>query len=68
MPKYFSKLSKFGGQFRLTIPRALVAEMGWEDVEFVIIKEYPPGVMLVRRFIDGESLRTELETDNTKSC
>ena len=67
MPKHLTKLSKFGGQFRITIPRALIVEMGWQDVEFVIMQSASPKAFYVRRFIDGETLRTELETDRAKT-
>lgn len=66
MPKHFTKLSKFGGQYRLTIPKALIEEMKWQDVEFVIMELASPKAFYVRRFIDGESLRTELEADPAK--
>ena len=66
MPKHFTKLSKFGGQYRLTIPKALIIELGWEDVEFVIMEHASPKAFYVRRFIDVESLRTELEADSAK--
>jgi len=67
MPKYFTKLSKSGGQFRLTIPKALIEVLDWEGVEFVILEDHSPGVVLIRRFIDGESLRAEFETSRVKT-
>jgi len=63
MPKYFTKLSKSGGQNRLTIPKALIEELSWQDVEFVIMDNIGGGTLRIRRFIDGESLRPKLETD-----
>lgn len=63
MPKYLTKLSKFGGQFRLTIPKGLVEEAGWQDVEFVTMETYMGLYIRVRRFIDGESLKTEVSGD-----
>jgi len=50
----------------LTIPKALIDEMTWQDVEFVIMTNLGDGTVRIRRFIDGESLRTELETDSIK--
>ena len=59
MPKYLTKISKFGGQYRLTIPKLLVKEMKWQDVEFVYLVDEGGGLLAVRRFIDGESLGIE---------
>lgn len=67
MPKHFTKLSKFGGQYRLTIPKALIEEMKWQDVEFVILEDICLGYIRIRRFIDGESLRPKLETDRAET-
>lgn len=67
MPKHLTKLSKFGGQFRLTIPRALIEEMKWFDVEFVIMQPAGLNHITVRRFIDGKSLGPKLETGTPKS-
>lgn len=66
MPKHFTKLSKFGGQFRTTIPKGLIEELSWQDVEFVIMEKIGYNEVRIRRFIDGESLRTKLETNSTK--
>ena len=66
MTKYVVKLSKFGGQFRLTLPRLLVEVLDWEDVEFVILEDHSTGVVMVRRFIDGQSLRPQVEADRDK--
>ena len=59
MPKHLSKISKFGGQYRLTIPKLLIEEMKWQDVEFVVMVDEGGGLLAVRRFIDAESLRAE---------
>jgi len=56
MPKYLTKISKFGGQYRLTIPKLLVEELKWQDVEYVILENILNEFFRVRRFIDEESL------------
>ncbi|MBA7495233.1 hypothetical protein ES702_05813 [subsurface metagenome] len=56
MPKFLVKLSKFGGQYRVTLPRSLVDLAEWEDVEFVIMELRFPNEIQMRRFIDAESL------------
>lgn len=57
MPKYLTKISKFGGQYRITIPKALVEELNWHDVDFVIMEHICYEFIRIRRFIDGESLK-----------
>lgn len=57
MAKYLTKLSKFGGQFRVTIPKGLIEEIEWQDVEFVILERMGYDEIRVRRFIDAESLK-----------
>jgi len=63
MPKYLSKISKFGGQYRLTIPKLLVEEIKWQDVDYVIVESCMGLDFRVRRFIDGESLKTDRKAD-----
>lgn len=63
MPKHLSKISKFGGQYRLTIPKLLMEEIKWQDVEFVMLDRIGRDDVRIRRFIDGESLRAQGKTD-----
>ena len=63
MPKYICKVSHHMGQFRLTIPKALVASMGWEDVKYMLIKEVSMSAVMMRRFVDGESLKSNHADD-----
>jgi len=63
MAKHLTKISKFGGQYRLTIPVLLIDEMKWKDVEYVFLERINKDDIMIRRFIDGESLRTERKTD-----
>jgi len=59
MAKHLTKISKFGGQYRLTIPVLLIDEMKWKDVEYVFLERVNKDDIMIRRFIDGESLRTK---------
>lgn len=59
MPKHLTKISKFGGQYRLTIPKGLIQEMDWQDVEFVLMDKVGHGALRIRRFIDGQSLKSK---------
>jgi len=63
MPKHLSKISSFGGQYRLTIPKLLIKEMKWKGVEYVFLERLGKDDIMIRRFIDGESLRTERKKD-----
>jgi len=63
MPKFLVKLSRFGGQYRVTLPKALVGLAKWEDVEFVIMDLKFPNEIQMRRFIDAESLGIKSERD-----
>lgn len=67
MPKFLAKLSKFGGQYRLTIPRQLIKEMAWEKVEYMTLGPQIDDAVIIRRFIDSESLKTKDERDRTGS-
>jgi bifunctional DNA-binding transcriptional regulator/antitoxin component of YhaV-PrlF toxin-antitoxin module len=66
MPKYICKVNRFKDQFRVTIPRALVKEMGWEDVQVLILGRNCIDYVLMGRYLGGKSLRTKLETGSVK--
>lgn len=63
MPKHLTKISKFGGQHRVTIPRLLINEMKWQGVVYVFLERHGTDDIIIRRFIDGESLRLGSEKD-----
>lgn len=63
MAKHLAKLSKFGGQYRVTIPRKVIDGLGWQDVEFIVLEDLRSGAIYIRRFIDGESLKASDEVD-----
>lgn len=65
--KHLVKLSKFGGQFRISLPKQLVEDLSWKDVDFVILEDFKAGFLWVRRFIDGESLRGPSEVHRNGS-
>ena len=67
MPKYLSKISKFGGQYRLTIPKQMIEEIKWQDVEYVTIESQMGLALRVRRFIDAESLSINGKKDRPGS-
>jgi len=65
MPKYLAKLSKFGGQYRLTLPRLLIEEMAWDDVEYITLGPQIDKSIIIRRFVDAESLGIKSKRDRT---
>lgn len=67
MPRYICKVSQFQDQCRITIPKALVKEMSWEDVTILELRPLSLNYVSMRRFVNGESLRTKLKTDSVKS-
>lgn len=67
MPKHLVKLSKFGGQYRLTIPRAMIEEIEWQDVEYVTLESIMGKGIRIWRFLDGQSLKGEITGDRSGS-
>jgi len=67
MAKYLTKLSKFGGQYRVTIPKGLIAETGWGEVEFIILEKMGHDEIRLRRWIDAKSLKSEAAGDKAGS-
>jgi len=67
MPKYICKVSHHHGQFRITIPKLLVEEVGWEDVEFIIPERLGQDEIWIRRFVNGESLKSNHSNDSAGS-
>lgn len=67
MAKYLVKANWNSGQLRITIPKSLVEELGWGDVEYVMLEEYQRGSVEMMRFIDGKSLKSEAAGSKTGS-
>ena len=55
------------GQFRVTVPKLMVESIGWKDVDHVILTPLHTGVIQMRRFIDGESLKNDDSEDRPGS-
>ena len=65
MAKWVCKVTKSGGQHRLTIPKGLIKESGWVDIRFVTIEWIGSAAFIMRRLIDGESLKDEGKGDKS---
>ena len=61
--KYFCKVNYTRGQFRVTVPKAVIKALGWGDVEYVILERKPLGRILMRRFVDGKDLKNNRKTN-----
>ena len=59
MVKHLVKACWAGRQMRITIPKMIVRGLKWEDVRHVFIEEKEDGSLTVRRFINGESLKSQ---------
>ena len=57
------KVCHGGGQVRLTIPKMVIRELKWQGVSYVIVEENKDGTLTIRRFVDGESLKSDSKRD-----
>lgn len=55
MAKIIAKVSGGESSFRIVIPRYLVHEMGWENVEYVAIRKCSIKSLEIRRLFDDEA-------------
>lgn len=67
MAKYVAKITHHGGQCKLSIPKALADLKGLHKAKYIILDDSPEGGILLRRFLDGESLESHTETDSPGS-
>lgn len=63
MPKFLAKLSKFGGQYRVTLPKDLIGWCAWFEVEYVILDPQDDNSIVIKEFIDEESLGVDRKRD-----
>ncbi|MBA7583487.1 hypothetical protein ES708_25432 [subsurface metagenome] len=59
MAKHLVKVERSGKGFRVNIPRRLVGENRWEDVQYVFIKPGPGHTVVIEGFLGGKDLKTE---------
>jgi len=57
MEKFIRSIRKDKGAFRVSIPQKLVLSKCWGDVKYVLIEDGGPDKIIIRRFIDGKSLK-----------
>jgi len=59
MKKIVIKVDRRDVSFRVTIPRKVIQRKMWTDVEYMLLEESGPDILILRRFIDGEALETD---------
>jgi len=59
MAKHFIKACWGGGQLRINIPKSVVRELEWAGVSHFVLMENKDKTLTVRRFVDGESLKSK---------
>lgn len=59
MRKTLARIDPNRQSFQILIPKRVVLYKMWSDVEYVMIEDAGPDKLLIRRFIDGESLETD---------
>ena len=59
MKKIVIKVDRRDVSFRVTIPRKVIQRKMWTDVEYMLLEESGPDILILRRFIDGEALEAD---------
>jgi len=57
MEKFIRTVQKESGSFRLVIPRKIVLSKRWGDVKYVLVEDGGLDTIIIRRFVDGKSLK-----------
>ena len=57
MEKFIRKVSKKAGSFKVNIPMKLIMSNRWGDVGYVLIEAAGHDKIIIRRFVDGKSLK-----------
>ena len=59
MPKWICKVTKSGGQRRITLPKSLIGWRAWHDARYIILEDDGENPVTIKEFIHGESLKNE---------
>jgi len=57
MAKHIVKVQVGPTNARINLPRGVLTLKGWCDVRYVIIEDHHEDILVIRRFIDDESLK-----------
>lgn len=65
MSKHIVKTDRTYRRFRVTIPRKVVSEKGWDNVSHVIVEDHWGDRIIIRRLMNDESPKKENSTSKT---
>lgn len=54
MLKQIVRVSGASNCFRVVIPRKFIKKLSWDNVEYIVIEEFTPHGVKIRRVFDGE--------------
>ena len=57
MAKHIIAVAGNGGIFRIVIPKSVVLAKRWADAKYILLEDQHPDKLVLRRFVDGESLK-----------
>ena len=57
------RLTKHGGQYRITLPRGLLSDAGLEDVEFVKLSRAVRGRIIIEEYYGQSKEKRDLQKD-----
>lgn len=63
MAKVISRAQHVNGTVRITVPKLLKRQLGWEDVKILIEIPRKDGSLLVRNFLSQRDLEDEEDAD-----
>lgn len=59
------KLTKHHGQYRITLPRELLAKCEMEDVEFVSLEWFPLNTIIIEEYHGAKKEKRDLPEDQS---
>ena len=57
MAKHVVKVERVGRSFRLVIPRKIILEKGWGDVEYILVEDHHNDKIVIRSLFDDEDFK-----------
>ena len=50
--KHIVKITKVSGNFRINIPKKLVAYKGWGNLRYLLLNDWPENEIIIERMLD----------------
>lgn len=57
MTKHIIKTDQSNGNFRISVPKKFVYQLGWKDERYMIIESNEVDEVVLRRLINGEDIK-----------